>query len=175
MRRGWAERTPVRIKAMKKDCGMIRRIRFRTPPSLWMGQAGGHVKAICNSNKRLTRDVVENGERGELPRLGAGWTRQNVASWGTGRGRDAGYPAPPAQTRAGALNAHGSYLGYRAANRSFGHGCRTSTGGSLAPSRSRKRVHVHRLFWLRRRIWRNHKRSTSLRNPFIRSWLSGTA
>ena len=28
-----------------------------------------------------------------------------------GRGRDAGYPAPPAQTRAGALNAHGSYLG----------------------------------------------------------------
>ena len=27
------------------------------------------------------------------------------------RGRDAGYPAPPAQTRAGATNAHGSYLG----------------------------------------------------------------
>ena len=28
-----------------------------------------------------------------------------------GRGRDAGYPAPPAQTRAGAANAHGSCLG----------------------------------------------------------------
>ena len=27
------------------------------------------------------------------------------------RGRDAGYPPPPAQTRAGATNAHGSYLG----------------------------------------------------------------
>src|ERR1035441_4675251 len=53
------------------------------------------------------------------------------AALGWGRGRDAGYPAPPAQTRAGAPNAHGSYLGYLAANRSFGHGCRTSTGGSL--------------------------------------------
>src|SRR5260221_12068312 len=29
-----------------------------------------------------------------------------------GRGRDASYPTPPAQTRAGAINAHGSYLGY---------------------------------------------------------------
>ena len=28
-----------------------------------------------------------------------------------GRGRDSGYPLPPAQTRAGAVNAHGSYLG----------------------------------------------------------------
>ena len=28
-----------------------------------------------------------------------------------GRGRDNGYPLPPAQTRAGATNAHGSYLG----------------------------------------------------------------
>jgi hypothetical protein len=28
-----------------------------------------------------------------------------------GRGRDSGYPLPPAQTRAGAANAHGSYLG----------------------------------------------------------------
>ena len=28
-----------------------------------------------------------------------------------GRGRDAGYPAPPAQIRASAPNAHGSYLG----------------------------------------------------------------
>ncbi len=29
----------------------------------------------------------------------------------SGRGRDTGHPAPPAQTRAGATNAHGSYLG----------------------------------------------------------------
>ena len=28
-----------------------------------------------------------------------------------GRGRDRGYPLPPAQTRAGAASAHGSYLG----------------------------------------------------------------
>jgi len=86
------------------------------------------------------------------------------ASGRLGRGRDADYPAPPARTRAGAPDAHGSYLGYLAANRSFGHGCRTSTGGSLAPSRSRKRVHVHRHFWLRRRIWRNHRRSTESKN-----------
>ena len=33
-----------------------------------------------------------------------------------GRGRDAGYPAPPAQIRAGATNAHGSYLGCASRN-----------------------------------------------------------
>src|SRR5258708_575981 len=32
-------------------------------------------------------------------------------SAGAGRGRDSSYPLPPAQTRAGATNAHGSYLG----------------------------------------------------------------
>ena len=32
-------------------------------------------------------------------------------SAGAGRGRDAGFPTPPARTRAGAANAHGSYLG----------------------------------------------------------------
>jgi hypothetical protein len=36
----------------------------------------------------------------------------------SGRGRDAGCPAPPAQIRACATNAHGSYLGCLAANRS---------------------------------------------------------
>ena len=35
-----------------------------------------------------------------------------------GRGRDADRSAPPAQTRAGATNAHGSYLGYLASKRS---------------------------------------------------------
>jgi hypothetical protein len=63
--------------------------------------------------------------------------------FGGGRGRDAGYPAPPAQTRAGATRAHGSYLGCLAANRAGGQGFRISTGGSTAPSRSRKRSRVH--------------------------------
>ena len=38
----------------------------------------------------------------------------------TGRGRDSGRPLPPAQTRAGAASAHGSYLGCLASKRSPG-------------------------------------------------------
>src|SRR5713101_3322435 len=38
----------------------------------------------------------------------------------TGRGRDSGYPLPPAQTRAGAASAHGSYLGCLASKRALG-------------------------------------------------------
>src|SRR6266852_9688068 len=38
----------------------------------------------------------------------------------TGRGRDSGYPLPPAQTRAGAASAHGSYLGCLASKRTLG-------------------------------------------------------
>ena len=59
-----------------------------------------------------------------------------------GRGRDADRSAPPAQTRAGAFNAHGSYLGYLAAKRSVGYGCRMQTSGSRPPSRARKRSQV---------------------------------
>src|ERR1700731_2825028 len=47
-----------------------------------------------------------------------------------GRGRDADCSAPPAQTRAGAFNAHGSYLGYLASKRSVGYGWRIQTSGS---------------------------------------------
>jgi len=38
------------------------------------------------------------------------------------RGRDAGYPAPPAQIRAGAIRALGSHLGCLAAKRVSGQG-----------------------------------------------------
>jgi hypothetical protein len=38
------------------------------------------------------------------------------------RGRDAGYPAPPAQIRTCPIKASGSYLGCLAANRTLGHG-----------------------------------------------------
>src|SRR5262249_22622605 len=40
----------------------------------------------------------------------------------SGRGRDTDCSAPPAQTRAGAFNAHGSYLGCLASKRTFGYG-----------------------------------------------------
>ena len=37
-----------------------------------------------------------------------------------GRGRDSGCPLPPAQSRAGAVSAHGSYLGCLASKRTLG-------------------------------------------------------
>jgi len=40
-----------------------------------------------------------------------------------GRGRDSGCPLPPAQSRAGAVSAHGSYLGCLASKRTLGQGC----------------------------------------------------
>ena len=46
-----------------------------------------------------------------------------------GRGRDSSRPPPPAQTRAGAASAHGSYLEYLASNRLSGNGCRIRTSG----------------------------------------------
>ena len=46
-----------------------------------------------------------------------------------GRGRDSSRPPPPAQTRAGAASAHGSYLEYLASNRPSGNGCRIRTSG----------------------------------------------
>ena len=64
---------------------------------------------------------------------------------GFGRGRDSGCPLPPAQSRAGAFNAHGSYLGCLASKRLVGYGWRVQTSGSSPPSRSRKRSHVQRL------------------------------
>jgi len=39
---------------------------------------------------------------------------------GQGRGRDNGYPLPPARTRAGVASAHGSYLGCLASKRALG-------------------------------------------------------
>src|SRR6266852_1752029 len=63
----------------------------------------------------------------------------------TGRGRDSGYPLPPAQTRAGAASAHGSYLGCLASKRTLGYGCSIWIAGSWTASRSRKRSQVQRL------------------------------
>jgi hypothetical protein len=71
--------------------------------------------------------------------------RKAEMTLGSGRGRDAGYPAPPAQIRACATNAHGSYLGYLARNRSIGLGCRILGSGRYRSMRVAKRSHVHRL------------------------------
>jgi hypothetical protein len=45
-----------------------------------------------------------------------------VSRYGTGGGRNAGRPAPPAQIRTGAAGAYGSYLGWLASNRTCGKG-----------------------------------------------------
>ncbi len=46
------------------------------------------------------------------------------------RGRDSHYCEPPAQIRACAIHALGSYLGWVATNLAFGQGCRMRTRGS---------------------------------------------
>ncbi len=48
--------------------------------------------------------------------------RHVLSAWNGGRGRDAGYPAPPAQIRTGPIKASGSYLGCLAAKRTAGQG-----------------------------------------------------
>jgi hypothetical protein len=70
------------------------------------------------------------------------WDEANLDA---GRGRDSGYPLPPAQSRAGATHAHGSCLGCLASKRSLGYGCRLSTAGSRLPSRFMNRPHVRRV------------------------------
>jgi hypothetical protein len=53
------------------------------------------------------------------------------------RGRNAGYPAPPAQIRTGPTKASGSYLGYLAARRmanvTFGHSAHAPAPGTRFP------------------------------------------
>ncbi|WP_177313710.1 IS1595 family transposase [Marinobacter gelidimuriae] len=50
----------------------------------------------------------------------------------TGRSRNAGHPAPPAQIRTCATNAYGSYLECIPSNRLFGQGCTTLGCGSAS-------------------------------------------
>src|SRR5439155_21532827 len=62
----------------------------------------------------LTVDTLPS-EVQQAVALGRSWP---YPAFAFGRGRDADRSAPPAQTRAGATNAHGSYLGYLASKRS---------------------------------------------------------
>jgi hypothetical protein len=62
---------------------------------------------------------------------------------------------PPAQIRACATNALGSYLEYLPWNRWFGHGCSTRGDGRNRLISRIIRSHVSRCRWLRRRRLRN--------------------
>ena len=46
-----------------------------------------------------------------------------------GRGRDGGYPPPPAQIRTRPTKTYGSYLEYLASNRTAGGGCKIRGDG----------------------------------------------
>src|SRR6266566_5274166 len=54
---------------------------------------------------------LQDPEKGSSATASSEKLRKNPRIAGLSRGRDSGYPLPPAQTRAGAPNAHGSYLG----------------------------------------------------------------
>src|ERR1700675_1377018 len=71
------------------------------------------------------------------------------------RGRDGHYWPPPAQIRACAANALGSYLECLTLNRWFGHGCSTRGDGRNRLISRTIRSHVSRCRWLRRRRLRN--------------------
>ena len=71
------------------------------------------------------------------------------------RGRDGRCWSPPAQIRACATNALGSYLECLTWNRWFGHGCSTRGDGRNRLISRIIRSHVSRCRWLRRRRLRN--------------------
>ncbi len=59
--------------------------------------------------------------------------------------------APPAQIRAGPIQAPGSHLGCLTADRTFGHGCRIRGFGRNSSASPAVRSHFSRPRWLRRR------------------------
>ena len=90
------------------------------------------------------------------------------------RGRDASFPAPPAQIRTGSFPAYGSYLGCLASNRLLGWGCTIRGLGLHRLAKDRNRDHVSRWRWPRRLKARNQYRSTSVWKLFKLRMLPGT-
>jgi DNA-binding XRE family transcriptional regulator len=76
------------------------------------------------------------------------------------RGREPGYPGPPAQIRASGIPALGSYLGCLTANRTLGQGCRTRGFGRNSSASFAIRSQATRALWLRRQSCRCHKTTT---------------
>ena len=89
-------------------------------------------------------------------------------------GRNAGYPAPPAQIRASGFPAYGSYLGCLALNRVSGYGCTIRGLGIHRLAKDRKRDQGMRSRWLRRLMARNQYRATWTWKLFRLCILPGT-
>ena len=79
----------------------------RTGKAFWQDESFDHRVRNDNELDRIVRYIEHNPVAAGLVDQPAHWPWSSAA----GRGRDAGCPAPPAQIRAGATNAHGSYLG----------------------------------------------------------------
>jgi hypothetical protein len=91
------------------------------------------------------------------------------------RGRNPHCWKPPAQIPAGAIHAPGSHLGYLAAKRTPGQGCRTRGNGNHASAMRAIRSHRVRSFWLRYRSVRRHRFTTWYRKASRLLLLVGTA
>jgi hypothetical protein len=73
---------------------------------------------------QLLREVIPGAKRI------AALQHPAVYSEATDRGRNASFPAPPAQIRASPIQALGSHLGYLPKKRSLGQGCKMRTFGN---------------------------------------------
>ena len=146
-------RLPVGIRERDFSAGYFRGCRhffMFTPPSLLASQVVPTAANIPAGQPRLLHPglscFVAFARTGHAIRPNTGnWRNENFHLARFGRGRDADCSTPPAQTRAGAANAHGSYLGCLASKRQSGYGCRMGLPGAGLRGFPRKRSHVQRL------------------------------
>ena len=78
---------------------------------------------IASRNTSVTRTVIvaaTHREAAWLAHIPDHVFRQLLNSRYLRRGRNDGYPSPPAQIRTGSIAAYGSYLGWVASKRTFG-------------------------------------------------------
>src|ERR1035437_5862339 len=117
-----ATRRLLKLMATARESSRFRERRLQIPR---IGEAGA---SACQPRARIKSWQAKSWEadpEGAPPRP------PFPCSFGCGR--DAGCPTPPAQIRASAPNAHGSYLGCFDAKRTSGYGCRISTSGMRLP------------------------------------------
>ena len=125
---------------------LVRMVGSTPNPASWLG-----IVDVPDGQYRLAHGLLATGDDGEpapqaatvaLPavngfeqRLKDITLKQQDRQRIEGRGRDSGYPLPPAQTRAGAANAHGSYLGSRDVWRRSAHSDKVAEFGEVAARR----------------------------------------
>ena len=91
----------------------------RTGEAFWQDESFDHCVRDEAELDRLVRYVEYNPISAGLAANPRAWRWSSAR---LGRGRDGRYRPPPAQIRASAPNAHGSYLGWVDAKRTSGYG-----------------------------------------------------